>query len=286
VKNIKLAGYELVQDDKGNYSYGGALDLRGTAITALPDNLTVGGSLYLRGTAITALPDNLTVGGSLYLRGTAITALPDNLTVGGALDLEGTAITALPDNLTVGGYLDLRGTAITALPDNLTVGGYLDLRGTAISNLDSSTFEYKDTSFLSWKNEKYIKTDGIFAEVISKKKNVWKLQKFGSKDCFYCVTDGNGKYSHGDSIKKAKEDLIYKISVDAKKELFSKMPLDSVLPFAKCIELYRVMTGACAFGVKQFIDSHNIENRDYSIAEIIEKTKGQYGSERLVFNHD
>ena len=34
---------------------------------------TVGGSLYLRGTSITALPDNLTVGGSLDLRGTSIT---------------------------------------------------------------------------------------------------------------------------------------------------------------------------------------------------------------------
>ena len=73
-------------------------------------------------------------GGSLYLRGTGITALPDNLTVGGYLDLEGcTGITALPDNLTVGGSLYLRGTGITALPDNLTVGGYLYLRGTGIT---------------------------------------------------------------------------------------------------------------------------------------------------------
>ena len=53
---------------------GDSLDLRGTQITALPDNLTVGGSLDLRGTQITALPDNLTVGGSLDLRGTQITA--------------------------------------------------------------------------------------------------------------------------------------------------------------------------------------------------------------------
>ena len=72
--------------------------------------------------------------GNLYLRGTKITALPDNLTVGGWLDLRGTEITALPDSLTVGGGLDLRGTEITALPDNLTVGGNLYLSGTKISN--------------------------------------------------------------------------------------------------------------------------------------------------------
>jgi hypothetical protein len=93
------------------------------------------GSLDLRGTAITALPDNLTVGGSLDLRGTPITALPDNLTVGGWLDLSGTPINALPDNLTVGGWLDLSGTPINALPDNLTVGGSLDLSGTRIKPL-------------------------------------------------------------------------------------------------------------------------------------------------------
>ena len=50
----------------------GSLDLSGTQITALPDNLTVGGWLDLSGTNITALPDNLTVGGSLYLSGTNI----------------------------------------------------------------------------------------------------------------------------------------------------------------------------------------------------------------------
>ena len=31
---------------------GGWLDLSGTPITSLPDNLTVGGSLYLRGTQV------------------------------------------------------------------------------------------------------------------------------------------------------------------------------------------------------------------------------------------
>ena len=42
---------------------GGSLDLSGTQITSLPDNLTVSGWLDLRGTQITSLPDNLTVGG-------------------------------------------------------------------------------------------------------------------------------------------------------------------------------------------------------------------------------
>ena len=81
---LEKAKAMMGQNNNGN------LDLSGTKITALPDNLTVGGNLYLRGTRITALPDNLTVGGWLDLSNTKITALPDNLTVGGGLDLSGT----------------------------------------------------------------------------------------------------------------------------------------------------------------------------------------------------
>jgi len=67
------------------------------------------------------------------LRGTKITSLPDNLSVVGYLDLRGTQITSLPDNISVGDSLDLRGTQITSLPDNLSVGDYLYLRGTQIT---------------------------------------------------------------------------------------------------------------------------------------------------------
>jgi hypothetical protein len=112
----------------------GNLDLAGTPITSLPDNLTVQGSLYLDDTPIKSLPDNLTVHGTLTLVGTQITALPDNLIVDESLWLDDTPIKSLPDNLTVGGNLDLRSTPITSLPDNLTVGGYLHLGDTP--NLD------------------------------------------------------------------------------------------------------------------------------------------------------
>ena len=66
---------------------------------------------------------SIEVEGSLDLLGTNITSLSDNLSVEGYLDLEGTNITSLPDNLSVGGGLNIRETKITSLPDNLSVGG-------------------------------------------------------------------------------------------------------------------------------------------------------------------
>jgi hypothetical protein len=51
---------------------GGNLDLAGTQITSLPDNLHVGGYLNLIGTKITSLPDNLYVTDAIFIYGTPL----------------------------------------------------------------------------------------------------------------------------------------------------------------------------------------------------------------------
>ena len=288
-----------------NLTVGGSLYLRGTNITSLPDNLTVGGSLYLRGTNITSLPDNLTVGGWLDLSGTNITSLPDNLTVGGWLDLSDTNITSLPDNLTVGGSLDLRGTNITSLPDNLTVGGSLDLSDTKITSLPDNltvggSLDLSDTKInskelkkaktpdkqkmfefnlsvqakLSWQNGRYRIFDGIFCEVLRKLKNAYKV-KIGLATK-YVITDGVN-YAHGDTIKKAREDLIYKIS-DRDTSQYEGLSLNSIVTREEAIKMYRAITGACEAGTKHFVSGLKELNQRYTIAEIIELTEGQFGA--------
>ena len=112
-KNFLIATNKKIQEYIKNGSQGD-LDLGGTPITSLPNNLTkVGGYLNLEDTKITSLPNNLTIKANCYLQDTPLAKLPDNLTVGGYLDLEGTKITSLPKDLTVGGYLDLRNTPIS-----------------------------------------------------------------------------------------------------------------------------------------------------------------------------
>ena len=71
--------------------------------------------------------------GDLDLSGTPIKKLPDNLKVSGDLNLYKTPIEKLPDNLQIGDSLDLGGTPIKKLPDNLKVGGYLNLINTPLS---------------------------------------------------------------------------------------------------------------------------------------------------------
>jgi len=126
----------------------------------------------------------------------------------------------------------------------------------------------------------HIKIDGIFSKVIARKGNTWKTQRIGKGTVEYIVTDGAGKFAHGDSIREAKESLIYKIS-DRDTSRFQGLALDTVLTFGELVEAYRIITGACETGVRGFIQSSGLEKKSYSIAEAIELTAGQYGSEKF-----
>jgi len=49
------------------------------------------------------------------------------------------------------------------------------------------------------------------------------------------------------------------------------------LTFKEAIEAYRCITGACALGVKNFIESKGLKKKEYKVSEIIELTDGAFG---------
>ena len=212
-------------------------------------------------------------GGYLDLRGTQITALPEGLTVGGSLDLRGTQITALPEGLTVGGSLDLENcTQITALPEGLTVGGYLDLRGTQITNED----KYHRLQEGDFVDGKYIYCDGILTHVARKKvfgQYTYFVGKINGRDVIY---DGEF-YAHCKSFEGGVRDLSFKRAKDRGAEQYKDLTLDSVVKYADAVVMYRIITGACQVGTQRFIDSLQEIKEEYTVAEIIELTRGQYG---------
>ncbi|ADX42571.1 hypothetical protein [Tetrasphaera phage TJE1] len=123
--------------------------------------------------------------------------------------------------------------------------------------------------------------DGILQEVVSKKGLVYRVRGICAKEVTYLVTDGNGKFSHGDTLNEARESLIYKIG-DRDKSKFQGMGPQTILSFGEAIGAYRVITGACEAGTRAFISSKIGEPKDrYSIGEIIELTEGQYGSQEF-----
>ena len=263
-----------------NLTVGGSLDLSGTQITSLPDNLTVGGWLYLRGTQITCLPDNLTVGGWLYLSGTQITSLPDNLTVGGWLYLSGTQITSLPDNLTVGGSLDLSGTQITSLPDNLTVGGSLYLRGTQIAHPKNEAKKVNRLKDGDYKAGKYLYADEILTHIKKVKRQAGYIFYIGKIKGRNVISDGV-HYAHCDSFRDGIADLLFKAAEDRGAEQYKEMSLGTSMTVPELAVMYRIITGACQQGTQHFINSLGELKERYTIEEVNEMTKGQYGHEQF-----
>ena len=192
---------------------------------------------------------------------------------GGFLDLRGTQITALPEGLTVGGFLDLENcTQITALPEGLTVGGNLYLRGTQITNGD----QYHRLQEGDFVEGKYIYCDGILTH-ISRKKTFGQYTYFIGKIKGQNVIYDGEFYAHCDSFESGIRDLSFKRAKDRGAEQYKDLTLDSVIKHDDAIVMYRIITGACQQGTQRFLDSLDEHKEEYTIREIIDLTRGQYG---------
>jgi hypothetical protein len=274
--------------DGFNPTVGGDLDLG--SVTSLPDgfNPTVGGYLDLG--SVTSLPDgfNPTVGGYLDLG--SVTSLPDgfNPTVGGYLDLG--SVTSLPDgfNPTVGGDLDLG--SVTSLPDgfNPTVGGDLILKdsrkyiGANVPPVES----VKEKMDFYWDKDgkRFAVVDGIFCQLLTEREHttngqtysIFSAQRINKKEIFFVAKQGH-YHAHGEDLRKAVEDLHFKINA----EKIRKEPIgaDTIIS----VQHYRIITGACELGCKQWMEQNGITNTEMKAKDLLPllKKSNAYGFERF-----
>ncbi len=121
-------------------------------------------------------------------------------------------------------------------------------------------------------------TDGVFSRVISSKNGVKKV-KSDDGDIMYIVSSGEFN-AHGKTIKEAREALIYKTQSRDVSE-YKNMPKDTVKTPKEWAAVYHVTTGACIAGCESFIKSKGKLKKTYTLAEILEQTKGAYGHERF-----
>ena len=137
-------------------------------------------------------------------------------------------------------------------------------------------------SFKEWLKLGYVHADGITKKLISKKKigniEVFEVEEFIERSNSFVVKKGN-VFSHGKTIKEAKESLVYKISSRDTSE-FKKWKLTDVKSRADLIRAYRAITGACEFGTKQFCESQKLKAK-YSVNEVIKITEGKYGNKEF-----
>ena len=137
------------------------------------------------------------------------------------------------------------------------------------------------------KRVEHIIADGILSKVVKKKGNVYHVINHGRNKETFLVKDGE-LYSHGDTLKDARESLKYKIA-DRNTTEFEKYKLDDEGDWTTLIRAYRAITGACEAGTKYFCENNTLPEK-MTVAKAIELIKngnieevlsGQFTSEKL-----
>lgn len=211
--------------------------------------------------------------GSLHL---FVNSLPDGFSPIVKNSLYLYKVESLPDgfNPVVGNSLFLYMIRSLPIDHSLVVGDNLYFVKDNYWN-DYDLHHSNNLNFTSWRDGKYIKVDGILSKVLSHKGNVWKVKNIGSNIITYIVTDGFN-YAHGNTIKDARESLKYKIS-DRDTSQYDNLTLESELSMIEMAKCYRVITGACEHGVREFIKTQKTKPK-YKIKEIIDLTKNRFGN--------
>jgi len=125
--------------------------------------------------------------------------------------------------------------------------------------------------------EPYITVDNILSKVINKKGNVYKVINYGENKESFIIKDGD-IYSHGKTIKEARDSLIYKI-INKDTSVYNNFTLKTKVTKEEAIKMYRSITGACESGTRYFVEQNRDKLKDkFSIKEIIALTKYQFGN--------
>ena len=296
----------------------GFLDISETNIEELPEDTKVGDRFYVNDMKKPfSFPKILKVNGYFECNRTSIKRMPEELYTKYHCNFSYSQFDKSPKVMEVDYDLFLNYTSITEFFEDLIVSGkvcmydtnlkdysnlhkvcsnfivkkekYEEIKDTLAKHSKENVWydeiavifepNYKGAYLFENKNGKYIKADEIFGKIVKQKGNVYHIKIVDDEEITYLVTDGEGHWSHGYTLEGAKDDLIYKIT-DRDKSDYEGLTLDSELSFENAIVCYRVITGACSFGTRDFINNRLGKNKKevYTINEIITLTKGEYGN--------
>jgi prefoldin subunit 5 len=211
----------------------------------------------------------------------ALTSVDSRVYVYENATFKANALTSVGGSVNVYKNATFEANALTSVGGGVYVYKNATFKANALTSAGSRVYVYKKANenpnnFYSFLKLGYLFADGILAKIISKKGNVYKIQICGKTKISYCVQKGN-KFAHGDTIKEAKESLIYKLS-DRDTTKYKSWNLETVITKEQAIESYMAITGACSSGTRHFVEGLPKVKAKYTVKEVIELTKGQYNN--------
>ena len=258
---------------------GGWLDVRNAVTrTAFPNLKTIGGWLCVCGADTrTAFPKLTTIGGDLYARGADTRkAFPELTTIGGWLYVYGADTrTEFPELTTIGKGVDVHGADTRTTFPKLKQKNTNKAKQIARKKLSRSLLK-----------SGYMLQDGILSKHIASRKlsNGMIVHTgiiVGKTDKTYVIETPDGVYAHGDTVKQARDSLLYKLSENRDTTPYKAWTLDTSITKRQAIQSYMAITGACAMGTRHFVETRfggKVPART-TVRKVIEMTAGQYGSD-------
>jgi hypothetical protein len=238
-----------------------------------PALTSVSGSVYVSANATFTAPALTSVSGSVYVRENATFTAPA-LTQSGYVDVSANATFTAPA-LTQSGYVYVSANATFTAPALTSVSGSVDVSANATINIKQlKNLKYKsvDNSLFVIESEKTSKGIKILTGY-----NVLKIEKgkLVKQPCY--VAEKDNFFAHGETVKKAIQDLNFKIIA----EKLNKEPIkaDTIIT----VEYYRIVTGACLQGCQSWIKQNGITKTEYKAKDLLpllEKTHA-YGYEKF-----
>ena len=279
---------------------GGSLDVRGADTRkAFPKLTTIGGLLDARGADTRkAFPELTVIGRWLYIRDAKTRkAFPKLTVIGGWLDVRGTDTrTTFPKLATIAGGLYANGTDTRkAFPELTTIGGELyALSANTRTAFPKLKHKHSDKAKqIAWRNlnrsllkSGYMFQDGILSKHIASRKlangiTVHTVIIVGKTDKSYVIETPDGVYAHGDTVKQARDSLLYKLDNNRDTTPYRAWTQDTSITKQQAIQSYMAITGACATGTQHFVETRfgdKVPART-TVRKVIEMTTGQYKSD-------
>ncbi len=212
---------------------------------------------YMRIHAKGATLPMLVESGSLYIEAEGA-SLPVLAKVSGSVVIEAKGA-SLPALAKVSGSVDIRPEKADFQAPKLYAKGF-----------DNFRF-YDGISYIVLSSRK--KGD---VEILSCRRAQIKAQKIIGEKLF--IAKKGDQTAHALDIKTALEELAFKTG-ERDIEQYKNMPKSTCKSPQDWAYVYRMVTGACQYGTKDFMERKGKLKKTYTLSEILEETKGAFGHE-------
>ena len=184
----------------------------------------------------------------------------------------------------VGGYFYCNSNQLTSLagaPKH--VGGEFDCSYNKLNSLagapKQNDSQVKWDLFASFMSQGYVYVDRILKRLLNVKvmSNViiYTVGTIGSDEVSFIAQSEHG-FSHGVTVKEAINDLKFKIT-DRDVSEYKTWSLNTIASVDDFIVAYRKITGACEYGVREFV-KNTVIYEPHTVQDVIYLTRGRFGN--------